>query len=130
LPFFTQENLRAFDSPVDFPLQNCILIAEKVSDFNQITEGENYLIISRLHGFKYRRVYNQIQIKGVLLTSADKANIQSQEVKVSEIKEIWKPISYISKAMPLPDISLENIQNKVEGLKTELDFILSFRAKK
>ena len=130
LPFFTQENLRAFDSPVDFPLQNCILIAEKVLDFNQITEGENHLIISKLHGFKYRRVYNQIHIKGVVLTSADKANVQSQEIKASEIKEIWKPISYISKAMPLPDISLENIQNKVDGLKTELDFILGFRAKK
>ena len=121
LPFFTQENLRAFDAPVDFPLENCILIAEKISDFNQIVEGENHLIISKLGGFKYRRLYNQIQIKGVLLTSSDKA---------SEIKEIWKPISYISKAMPLQDISLENIQDKVDSLKTELDFILSFRAKK
>ncbi|MBP6619922.1 MAG: helix-turn-helix transcriptional regulator [Leadbetterella sp.] len=130
LPFFTQENLRAFDAPTDFHLENCILIAEKVSDFNQIVEGENHLIISKLSGFKYRRLYNQIHIKGVLLTSSDKANTQSQEIKASEIKEIWKPISYISKAMPLPDISLENIQDKVDSLKTELDFILSFRAKK
>ncbi|MCP9762032.1 helix-turn-helix domain-containing protein [Lacihabitans soyangensis] len=130
LPFFTQENLRAFDAPVDFPLENCILIAEKVSDFNQIVEGENHLLISRLYGFKYRRLYNQIHIKGVLLTSSDKANTQSQEIKASEIKEIWKPISYISKAMPLPDISLESIQDKVDSLKTELDFLLSFRAKK
>jgi transcriptional regulator with XRE-family HTH domain len=130
LPFFTQENLRAFDAPADFPLENCILIAEKISDFNQIAEGQNHLIISKLGGFKYRRLYNQIQIKGVLLTSSDKANTESQEIKTSEIKEIWKPISYISKAMPLPDISLENIQDKVDSLKTELDFILSFRAKK
>lgn len=130
LPFFTQENLRAFDAPVDFPLENCILIAEKVTDFNQIVEGENHLLISRSSGFKYRRLYNQIHIKGVLLTSSDKANTQSQEIKASEIKEIWKPISYISKAMPLPDISLESIKDKVDTLKTELDFILSFRAKK
>lgn len=130
LPFFTQENLRAFDAPVDFPLPNCILIAEKISDFSQITEGENHLIISRLSGFKYRRLYNQIHIKGVLLTSSDKANVQSQEFKASEIKEIWKPISYFSKAMPLPDMPLDNIQNKVDSLKTEIDFILSFRAKK
>lgn len=130
LPFFTQENLRAFDAPVDFPLENCILIAEKISNFNQIVEGENHLIISKLGGFKYRRLYNQIHIKGVLLTSSDNVNIQSQEIKASEIKEIWKPISYISKAMPLPDISLENIQDKVDSLKNELDFILNFRAKK
>lgn len=130
LPFFIQENLRAFDAPVDFPLENCILIAEKVLDFNQIVEGENHLIISKLGGFKYRRLYNQIHIKGVLLTSSDNANTQSHEIKASEIKEIWKPISYISKAMPLPDISLDNIQDKVDSLKTELDFILSFRAKK
>ena len=72
----------------------------------------------------------RIHIKGVLLTSSDNANTQSHEIKASEIKEIWKPISYISKAMPLPDISLESIQDKVDSLKTELDFILSFRAKK
>jgi hypothetical protein len=53
-----------------------------------------------------------------LLTSSDKANMQSEEIKATDIKEIWKPVSYISKAMPLPEISMESIQNKVDNLKT------------
>lgn len=130
LPFFTQENLRAFDAPSDFPLENCILIVEKILDFSQILEGENHLLISKLHGFKYRRLYNQIHLKGVVLTSSDKANTPSLEIRASEIKEIWRPVSYISKAMPMPEISMDSIQSKVESLKTELDFILGFRAKK
>lgn len=130
LPFFTQDNLRAFDAPSDFPLENCVLIVEKVYDFSQIHDGENYLIVSVLHGLKYRRLYNQLSIKGVVLTSSDKANISSEEIRATEIKEIWKPVSYISRTMPMPEISMDSIQSKVESLKTELDFILGFRAKK
>lgn len=130
LPFFTQDNLRAFDAPSDFPLENCILIVEKVYDLNQIHDGENYLIVSILHGLKYRRLYNQLSIKGVVLTSSDKANISSEEIRATEIKEIWRPVSYISRTMPMPEISMDSIQNKVESLKSELDFILGFRAKK
>lgn len=130
LPFFTQEGLRAFDAPFDFPLDNCIIIAERVLDFNKLIESDNHLVVSKMHGFKYRRIYNQVHIKGTFLLSSDKANIQSEEIRASEVREIWKPVSYISRSMPTPEVSMENIQNKVESLKTELDFILSFRAKK
>jgi transcriptional regulator with XRE-family HTH domain len=130
LPFFTQENLWAFDSPKDFPMDNCILIVEKILNFDNIVEGENHLLVSISSGFKYCRVYNQIRLKGVLLTNSDKAGISSSEFKVSDIKEIWKPISFISKSMPMPEISLDGVQSRVESLKAEIDFILNFRAKK
>ncbi|MCP9768710.1 XRE family transcriptional regulator [Lacihabitans sp. LS3-19] len=130
LPFFTQDNLWAFDAPQDFLMENCVLIVEKILNFEDIVEGENHLLVSTSSGFKYRRVYNQIRLKGVLLTNSDKSGVSSEEFKVSDIKEIWKPISFISKSMPLPEISLESVQSKVDSLKAEIDFMLNFRATK
>ena len=130
LPFLTQSNLLAFDAPKDFPLENCVLVAEKILNFDEIVEGENHLLVTVSHGFVYRRIYNQLRLKGVLLTNSDKSGIRSQEFTVSDIKEIWRPISFVSKSMPLPEVSLESISKKVEDLKTEIDFITGFRAKK
>jgi transcriptional regulator with XRE-family HTH domain len=124
LPFLPKGYLRAFDAPAEFPLKDCILIAERVENFDLLKEGENHLIISKTKGFIYRRVYNQTKIKGVFLTNSDKAGVNSCELPENDVLEIWMAKSYFSKTMPMPQMSLAGIQNKINALADDINYIV------
>lgn len=130
LPFLSKSNLTAFDSPNDFLIENSILICEKLHDKYYFQEGQNYLLVTRNHGFIYRRIYNQLNFKGVYLASSDKSGIQSLEISAVDVKEIWKIEAYFSKNLPQPSPSLEGIRRKIEDLKTEIDFMDDFQSRK
>lgn len=130
LPFLSKSNLTAFDSPNDFLIENSILICEKLNDKYYFQEGQNYLLVTRNHGFIYRRIYNQLNFKGVYLASSDKSGIQSLEISAVDVKEIWKIEAYFSKNLPQPSPSLEGIRRKIEDLKTEIDFMDDFQARR
>jgi len=130
LPFLSKSNLTAFDAPLDFLLENCILICEKLSDKYYFQEGQNYLLVTKNHGFIYRRIYNQLNFKGVYLVSSDKSGIPSLEISAVDVKEIWKIEAYFSKNLPQPNPSLEGIRRKIDDLKTEIDFMDDFQSRK
>lgn len=128
LPFLDNKDYTAFDAPSDFLIENSILICEKINELSNLNEGQNYLLVTNTFGFIYRRLYNQTKIKGVWLTNSDKSGISSLEIAAHEVKEIWRIVSYFSKTLPQPEISLDSIKRKVEDLKTEIDFITGFRS--
>ena len=124
LPFLPKGYLRAFDAPSDFPLQDSILIVERVDNYELLKDGENHLIISKNLGFLYRRVYNQLNIKGGFLLSSDKSGIVSSEISKEDVIEIWVCKSFISKNMPLPTVPFESLLEKVSALNSELQNII------
>lgn len=130
LPFLSGTNLMAFDAPGDFLIENSILICEKIQDKNYFPEGQNHLLVTKSQGFLYRRIYNQLNFKGVYLVSSDKTGIPSLEISMTDVKEIWKIEAYFSKNLPQPSLSLEGIRRKIDDLKTEIDFMDDFQSRK
>ncbi|MGL4632800.1 MAG: helix-turn-helix domain-containing protein [Leadbetterella sp.] len=106
----------AFDAPEDFPLSDTVLIAELISNFSQIKDGENHLLFFKNGSYSYRRVYNQMKIKGVLLTNSDKTGVTSEEYDVNSVQYVFKPLAFISMDMPKPEAEVGAIKNKINEL--------------
>jgi transcriptional regulator with XRE-family HTH domain len=121
LPFINADRSRAFEMGNDFPMQNSIVIGVGISDWTEINDGNFYLLVTTKQGVIYRRVYNQVKIKGALLLSSDNSSIPSFEISIKDVVEIWEVNSFISEQLPEPHISLERVKNIVDDLTNELD---------
>ena len=121
LPFITSEKSRAFDMGNDFPMKNSIVVGNGISDWMDVQDGKFYILVTAQQGIIYRRVYNQVKIKGALLLSSDNPTISSFEMPIKDVVEIWEVNSFISQQLPEPHISLERIKNIVDDLTNELD---------
>lgn len=121
LPFITSDKSRAFDMGSDFPMQNSIVVGSGISDWMDVQDGKFYILVTTQQGVIYRRVYNQVKIKGALLLSSDNPAISSFEISIKDVVEIWEVNSFISQQLPEPHISLERVKNIVDDLTNELD---------
>jgi transcriptional regulator with XRE-family HTH domain len=121
LPFITSEKSRAFEMGNDFPLSNSIVVGTGISDWSEVKDGKFYVILTAQQGVIYRRVYNQVKIKGALLLSSDNPTIPSFEISIKDVVEIWEVNSFISQQLPEPHISLERVKDLVDDLTHELD---------
>lgn len=121
LPFITSERSRAFEMGNDFPLQNSIVVGNGISDWSEVKDGKFYVLLTAQQGVIYRRVYNQVKIKGALLLSSDNTTIPSFEISIKDVVEIWEVNAFISQQLPEPHISLERVKDLVDDLTHELD---------
>jgi transcriptional regulator with XRE-family HTH domain len=106
-----KKQYRAFEAGEDFPMNNSVLIGTQLKNLETIKDSERYLIVSERLGLLYRRVFNQIKSKGVLILSGEVAGIELSEIHSSEIKEIWKIEAFYSITLPEPN------QNHTQALK-------------
>lgn len=113
--------VRAFEVGDDFSIPGSILIAEQVTDWYTLEDSRHYLIVSRMQGLLYRRVYNQLKIKSTLLLSSDNPGIQTIELSLKDIVEVWAVRGFYSTKLPEPPLSLDRMRALVEELKEELD---------
>ena len=105
----------------DFPMKNSIVIGTALSDWAEMQDGKFYILVTMQEGVIYRRVYNQVKIKGALLLSSDNPTIPSFEISIKDVVEIWEVNSFISQQLPEPHISLERVKDLVDDLTHELD---------
>jgi hypothetical protein len=105
----------------DFPMQNSIVVGIGIADWSDIQDGKFYVLVTNQQGVIYRRVYNQVKIKGALLLSSDNSSIPSFEISIKDVIEIWEVNLFISQQLPEPHISLERVKNLVDDLTIELD---------
>jgi transcriptional regulator with XRE-family HTH domain len=114
IPF--TENTWAFDAPEDFVMTESVIISALLADYQSIKDGENYLIFFKNGEYLYRRIYNQIRLKGILLTNSDKSGIPSEEFRIENILYLFQPLSYISNSMPKPEAEVDAIRKKINEL--------------
>lgn len=121
LPFINSDKSRAFEMGSDFPMPNSIVVGTYVEHWANILDGKFYVLITPQQGVIYRRVYNQIKVKGTLLLSSDDPSIPSFEISLKAVAEIWEVQAFISKEMPEPRLSLERAKSLIEELSIELN---------
>lgn len=121
LPDFQHDTFRAFEAGDDFPLNDAIVIGKKIESWDEISDGNHYILVTQSNGFLYRRVYNQVKIKGTLLISSDLRNFSSFELSAKEVKEIWEAKGFISRQLPKPSLAIGRVEELLDELKHEFD---------
>jgi transcriptional regulator with XRE-family HTH domain len=124
LPMLPVGNYRAFESGDDFAFTGALLIGEFVKNWFDIKDGTNYVLLLKNMGIVYRRVYNQVKIKGNLLLSADTSRLPTIEIPINDVLEVWEVKAFLSMQLPQPAVSLERLQHLTNELQNELSRVM------
>lgn len=125
LPMLGQGTYRAFEIKGDsmMPLKSgTVIIGEYLQDWRNVKDGETYVIVSETEGVVYKRVYTRVDGDGnpVFTLKSDNTAYSSYEVKVSDIREVWKARMFMSDDFPQPDLSIEKLSSIVMNLQQEM----------
>lgn len=125
LPSFQLPNLpsgyyRAFESNADFIYPDSLLVGAFVRNWYDIQDGAYYIFVLKNHGIAYRKTYNQVKERGVLILKSDVSSIPTTEVALHDVLEVWEMKAFISLQMPAPQPSLEKISQLLNEVNKEL----------
>lgn len=123
LPLLPDGHYRAFESGEDFAYAGAYLIGQFVKNWYDIADGKSYVVVARQMGAVYRRLFNQVKIKGTLLLSSDKAGIPTFEMPIKDVVEVWEIKAFFSTTLPEPTVSLNQLKHLVGQIQEELDRI-------
>lgn len=126
LPFLTNNaTYRAFrikgQSMLPLP-SGSIVVGEYIDNFNDIKNGETYVVVSKEEGVVYKRVYNQIEKNGQLLLTSDNPDPEYQPYTISanEVKEVWRARHFIVSDTISGDTVWEKLLSEIAHLRAEL----------
>lgn len=103
------------------------VIAEYIQDWNELKDGEAYIVVSRQEGIVFKKVYNNIKNEGELRLVSTNPEYPPYSIHIREVLELWKFKHYISGTLtnvePQSNTianALNHIVNEIDGLKAEL----------
>ncbi len=127
LPFLSkQKKYRTFqlkgDSMLPIP-DGSWVTCEFVQDWNEIINGHGYIIFTMDEGIVFKISENRITDEGKLILYSLNPIYEPYDVQVTEIKEVWKFVNYISAELPDPMIPNDSLLKTVVGLKRDMNWM-------
>jgi transcriptional regulator with XRE-family HTH domain len=125
LPFLSgNKKYRTFqlkgDSMLPIP-DGAWITGEFVQDWNNIISGHAYIIFTLDDGIVFKIVENLIKKESKITIYSLNPIYEPYDVHISEIKEIWKFINYISSELPEPALPQDHLLSMVAKLKRDVD---------
>lgn len=125
LPFLSDKRkYRTFqlkgDSMLPIPHGSWVT-GEFLQDWLDIANGSACIVFTLDDGIVFKIVENSIKANGKLILYSLNPLYEPYEVHVSEIKEIWKFVNYISNELPEPVIPEKQLIQTVAGMKHDLE---------
>jgi len=123
LPMLKKGIYRAFEAGNDFPLPESTIIGSAVKNWVDIKDGIPYIIIAQKRGILFRRVFNQVKIKGTLLLSSDNSSFPTIEINIKEVLEAWELKMFFSSQLPEPSQympAIERLSKLVYEMQQEI----------
>lgn len=123
LPIFSNGSYRAFEIQGDSMLPispGSIIVGQYVDNWKTMKDDKTYVLVTQSEGIVYKRVFNNIKIKGVLTLVSDNPAYSAYEVSPDEIMEIWEAKAFISTQFPQSQMSIEKLTTMVMDMKEEL----------
>ncbi|MCC7318828.1 MAG: LexA family transcriptional regulator [Bacteroidales bacterium] len=132
LPFLSSsKKYRSFqisgDSMLPIPDKSYVT-GEYVVDWNFIRSHQPYIILTRDEGVVFKIVENKLKEEGVLSLHSLNSLYEPYELAVSEIREVWKFVHFISSEMPEPNRerdpladTVKQLQQQVQAIQTKLN---------
>jgi len=133
LPFLSRKNkYRTFQLSGDsmLPIPNgSYVTGEFVQDWNTLINGQGYVILTLDEGVVFKIVEKLLEKESKLRLFSLNPEYEPFVINISEIKEIWKFVHFISSEIPEPMIKPDDLIRTVTGLKKDLNFLKSRLAK-
>jgi transcriptional regulator with XRE-family HTH domain len=129
LPFLSrQKKYRTFqlngDSMLPIP-SGSYVTGEFVQDWNNLVSGHGYIIFTLDEGIVFKIVENLLKTEHKLRLYSLNPIFEPYDTHVSEIREIWKFVNYISSEIPDPVIPPDELIRTVTGLKKDINLLKS-----
>jgi transcriptional regulator with XRE-family HTH domain len=127
LPFLSDKRkYRTFqlkgDSMLPIP-DGSWVTGEFLQDWMNIISGNAYIVFTLNDGIVFKVVENNIKSDSKLILYSLNPLYEPYEVHISEVKEIWKFVNYISSELPEPMIPEKQLMQTVAGMKHDLERI-------
>ena len=93
LPFLPTGKHRAFPIKGDSMLpvkDGSFIVGRYIEDLQDIKNGTTYVLLTKDDGMVYKRVFDQLKLKGSLLLVSDNKEYQPYDVSASDILEVWE----------------------------------------
>jgi len=125
LPFLSREKkYRTFqitgDSMLPIP-DGSYVTGEFIQNWNFIRTKHAYIILTLDDGIVFKVVENKIKTNHSLVLHSFNPIYKPYEIMISEIKEIWKFVNYISSELPEPNSYRDNMVKSYETLRADVD---------
>jgi transcriptional regulator with XRE-family HTH domain len=133
LPFLSKEKkYRTFqisgDSMLPIP-DGAYVTGEYVQNWHHIKSGQPYIVLTMDDGIVFKVVENHIEAKGKIKLISLNSFYEPYDIKMDQVREVWRFVNYISKEMPLANQpkddlahSIELLRQEVRAIQTKLDF--------
>ena len=127
LPFLSpNRKYRTFQLKGDsmFPIPDGSWVTgEYVQDWYSIVDGKAYIVFTMDDGIMFKIVENRIREEGKLNLYSLNPVYEPYSVRVSEVKELWKFVNFISKELPEPVLPEKELISTVAGMKHDLELL-------
>jgi phage repressor protein C with HTH and peptisase S24 domain len=128
LPFLSrQKKYRTFqisgDSMLPIP-HGAWVTGEFVQDWNTIISGHGYIILTLDEGIVFKIVENLIKKENILRLYSLNPVYEPYDIHLSEVKEVWKFIHYISSEIPEPVLPQDELLKTVANLKKDMSIVI------
>jgi transcriptional regulator with XRE-family HTH domain len=127
LPFLSdKKKYRTFqlkgDSMLPIP-DGSWVTGEFLQDWMNIKTGKAYIVFTLNDGIVFKILENNISKDGKLVLFSLNPLYEPYEVHISEVKEIWRFVNYISNELPEPVLPEKQIFQSIALMKTDLERI-------
>jgi transcriptional regulator with XRE-family HTH domain len=124
LPFLSHNRkYRTFqlkgDSMLPIPDKSWVT-GEFLQDWREIKSGNAYIVLTINDGIVFKIVENNIESNGRIVLYSLNPLYEPYEVHISDVKEIWKFVNYISDELPEPVLPGKQLLQTVASMKHDL----------
>ena len=124
MPFLSkQKKYRTFqlsgDSMLPIP-EGSWVTGEYLQDWSQVISGQAYIIFTLDNGIVFKIVENLMKVEGIIRLYSLNPLYEPYDVPVTEVKEMWKFVHFISKELPEPILPQEELLKTVASLKNDM----------
>ncbi len=124
LPFLSPDRkYRTFqlkgDSMLPIPDRSWVT-GEFMQDWRDIKSGQAYIILTLDDGIVFKVAENNIEKSGRLVLYSLNPLYEPYEVHISDIREVWKFVHYISDELPEPVLPEKQLLRTVASMKQDL----------
>lgn len=96
---------------------------EYVQDWFEIKDGRAYIIFTMDDGIMFKIAENRIKTEGKLILYSLNPVYEPFKVRISEVREVWKFVHYISAELPEPVLPEKELISTVARMKHDLDIL-------
>lgn len=127
LPFLSEKKkYRTFqlkgDSMLPIP-EGSWVTGEFVQDWDSVISGKAYIVFTLNDGIVFKVVESMLRTDGKLILYSLNPIYEPYEVHISEVKEVWRFVNYISSELPEPVLPEKQLFQAVAAMKNDLERI-------